>query len=257
MVTPLTILVTILLTTALSALAYYKGVLTWDGSVAAFAVGLLIGIFGDILWLFLLLLFLLTSFVATRYKFEVKKSLGAQEGIQGERRWGNVLANGLVPTLIAVLSIGLDIIPKQVAGLLFVSSIAVAASDTLASELGVLSPRTYRITNLERVSPGTNGGVSYLGQGAALLAALYTALMAWIFLTLIPLGLDQPPTFPVEPLILAIPIIVGFLGCQVDSVAGATLEERGLLSKKAVNLIATSSGAIMALALYLWFFAPT
>jgi uncharacterized membrane protein len=40
-------------------------------------------------------------------------------------------------------------------------------------------------------------------------------------------------------------------------VAGATLEERGLLSKKAVNLIATSSGAIMALALYLWFFAPT
>ncbi|MFQ5985805.1 MAG: TIGR00297 family protein [Thermoplasmata archaeon] len=255
MVAPEIVLVTVLLTTALSALAYYRGVLTWDGSVAAFAVGLLIGVFGDILWLFLLLLFLLTSFVATRYKFEVKKGLGAQEGVRGERRWGNVLANGLVPTAIAVLSAA-GLIPKELAGLLFVSSIAVAASDTLASELGVLSPRTYRITTLERVPPGTNGGVSYLGQGAALLAAFYTALMAWIFLTLIPLGLNQDPTFPIAPAVLAIPISVGFLGCQVDSVAGATLEERGLVSKKTVNLIATSFGAVLALALYLWFFVP-
>ncbi|MFQ5919194.1 MAG: TIGR00297 family protein [Thermoplasmata archaeon] len=252
MVTLEVVLVTTLLTTALSALAYYRGVLTWDGSLAAFAVGFTIGIFGDILWLFLLLLFLLTSFVATRYRFEVKKSLGAQEGVRGERRWGNVLANGLVPTLIAVLSIS-ELIPKDLAGLLFVSSIAVAASDTLASELGVLSPKTYRITTLERVPPGTNGGVSYLGQGAALLAALYTALMAWIFLTIIPLALGMPPTFPIQPAVLVIPIVVGFLGCQVDSVAGATLEDRGLVSKKTVNLMATSFGAVFALALYLWF----
>lgn len=255
MVTLEVVLVTTLLTTALSALAYYKGVLTWDGSLAAFAVGFTIGIFGDILWLFLLLLFLITSFVATRYKFEVKEGLGAQEGVQGERRWGNVLANGLVPTIIAVVSISADI-PKQVAGLLFVSAIAVAASDTLASELGVLSPKTYLITTLKRVSPGTNGGVSYLGQGAALLAALYTAAMAWIFLTLIPLSVNAPPTFPIAPVILAIPIAVGFLGCQIDSVAGATLEERGLISKKTVNLLATSSGAVLALALHLWLVAP-
>ncbi|MFQ6012537.1 MAG: TIGR00297 family protein [Thermoplasmata archaeon] len=251
MVTVEVALVTVLLTTTLSALAYYRGVLTWDGSVAAFAVGLIIGIFGDILWLFLLLLFLLTSFVATRYKFEIKRGLGAQEGIQGERRWGNVLANGLVPTVIAVLSAP-GLIPKPLAGLLFVSSIAVAAADTLASELGVLSPNTYRITTLERVAPGTNGGVSYLGQGAALLASLYTALMAWIFLTLIPLSLLQSPTFPIEPLVLIVPIAVGFLGCQIDSVAGATLEERGLISKKTVNLIATSLGTVLALAFYLW-----
>jgi uncharacterized protein (TIGR00297 family) len=251
MVTLEVVLVTTLLTTALSGLAYYKGVLTWDGSLAAFVVGFTIGIFGDILWLFLLLLFLLTSFVATRYRFEAKESLGTQEGVRGERRWGNVLANGLVPTIIAVLSSS-EVIPKELAGLLFVSAIAVAASDTLASELGVLSPNAYRITTLERVPPGTNGGVSYLGQAAALLAALYTALMAWIFLTLIPLGLNLPPTFPIQPAILAIPIVVGFLGCQVDSVAGATLEERGLVSKKTVNLMATTFGAVFALVLYLW-----
>lgn len=246
------VLVTTLLCTALASLAYVRDVLTWDGSVAAFAVGFLIGIFGDILWLFLLLLFLVTSFFATRYRFANKRRLGAQEGLRGERRATNVLANGLAPTVIAILSFaGLPPLPKEVFGLLFVSAIAVAASDTLASELGVLSPRTYLITTLERVRPGTNGGVSWLGQGAALVAALYTALMAWIFLSVLPGILGQPATFPATPWLLAVPVVVGFLGCQMDSVVGATLEMRGWVSKKTTNLIATSVGALLAVGLVL------
>lgn len=249
------VLVTAVVTTTLSALAYVKRVLTWDGSVAAFAVGFLIGIFGDILWLLLLLLFLLTSFVATRYKFNLKVSLGTQEGLQGERRYGNVLANGLAPTVIAVLSaFDTPLLPKELGGLLFVSAIAVAASDTLASELGVLSPRTVRITTLERVPPGTNGGVSLLGQSAALLAAVYTAVVAWILLTLVPLLLNGTPTFPTSPWVLAIPVAVGFAGCQLDSVVGATWETKGYVTKKTNNLLATSLGALLALGLYLALF---
>src|SRR6058998_3447679 len=49
------VLVSMLLTGALSALAYRRDVLTWDGSLAAFVVGMVIGIFGDVTWLFLLL----------------------------------------------------------------------------------------------------------------------------------------------------------------------------------------------------------
>ncbi len=224
-----------------------REVLTWDGSAAAFAVGFLIGIFGDILWLFLLLLFLLTSFFATRYRFSNKERIGVQEGLRGERRYSNVLANGLAPTAIAIFSfVAIPPFSKEVFGLLFVSAIAVAASDTLASELGVLSPRTYLITTLERVRAGTNGGVSWLGQGAALLAALYTALTAWLFLSVLPGVLGQPATFPSGPLLLTIPVAVGFLGCQVDSLVGATLEMRGWVSKKTTNLIATSLGAFLA-----------
>lgn len=245
------ILITTLLCTALSGLAYLKKVLTWDGSLAAFAVGFVIGIFGDILWLFLLLLFLMTSFIATRYRFEEKRAIGAQEGMQGERRYSNVLANGLAPTFLAMISFfNGAILPKPLGGLLFVSAISVAASDTLASELGVLSPRTYCITTLEKVRPGTNGGVSFLGQGAALLAAIYTTFMAWLFLYLLPPYVGLATTFPSSPVLLGIPIIVGFLGCQVDSVVGATLETRGLVSKKTNNLLSTSLGALMAYGLY-------
>src|SRR2546428_4578265 len=88
---------TFLMCGALSALAYYRNVLTWDGSVAAFVVGLLIGVFGDVTWLFLVLFFLLSSFVATRYRFALKEALGVQEGRRGERGSSNVLPNGIAP----------------------------------------------------------------------------------------------------------------------------------------------------------------
>ena len=36
------------------------------------------------------------------------------------------------------------------------------------------------------------------------------------------------------------------VGCQIDSVIGATLERKGLVNKKTTNLLATCSGAILA-----------
>ena len=68
----------VLLCGVLSALAYVKNVLTWDGSLAAFLVGLLIGVLGHFTWLLLLLFFLLSSFAATRYRFALKEALGVQ-----------------------------------------------------------------------------------------------------------------------------------------------------------------------------------
>ncbi len=54
------------------------------------------------------------------------------------------------------------------------------------------------------------------------------------------------PTVPAAPTYLLIPMAIGFLGCQIDSVLGATLERRGLMSKKTVNLVSTASGAILS-----------
>jgi uncharacterized membrane protein len=51
---------------------------------------------------------------------------------------------------------------------------------------------------------------------------------------------------PSSPVYLLIPMAIGFLGCQIDSVIGATLERRGIVNKKTNNLISTVSGAILA-----------
>ena len=234
---------TLALTGILCALAYYRRVLTLDGTIAAFFVGLVIGILGDVTWLLLLLFFLLSSFLATRYRFALKEAMGVQEGARGERRASNVLANGIAPMAVAALSVlGLSWFPRDVSGILFLSALAVAGSDTLASEIGVLSRKAVLITTFRRVPPGTDGGVSALGTLSAFGAAFYTALIGWFVLAVLARAYGFPPTMPMESAFLIIPAIVGFVGCQIDSVIGATLERRGLVNKKTTNLIATSAG---------------
>jgi len=241
------VLISTLLTGVLSALAYWKNVLTWDGSVASFVVGMVIGIFGDVTWLFLLLFFLLSSFLATRYRFALKEAMGVQEGVRGERRSTNVLANGLALMAVAFLSLLLpEAFPKKMSGLIFLSALSVAGADTLASEIGVLSRHTYLITNGKPVSPGTDGGVSWLGQACAFGAALYTSLVGWFVLSYVARTYGLVMSMPTSPVYLLIPMAVGFLGCQLDSVIGATLERRGVVNKKTNNLISTASGAILA-----------
>ncbi|MCK4758080.1 MAG: DUF92 domain-containing protein [Thermoplasmata archaeon] len=232
----------------LSLLAYWKSVLTKGGSIAAFFVGIVIGIMGHISWIFLLLVFFLTSFIATKYKFDYKKSKGLQEGKRGERKMKNVLANGAVPIAVAVLSWQNDFYPyldKELGSILFITAIAVAASDTMASELGILSKRVYLITNRRRVKAGVDGGVSALGQFAAFIAAAYTALLGFF-------------TFSYFDMmghgwwVILLVTFLGFLGCQVDSVFGATLERRGILTKLSNNLSSIAIGTILAWVVMTW-----
>lgn len=237
----------LLLCSSLSYLAHRKRVLTLDGSLAAFAVGLVIGVFGGITWLLLLLFFLLSSFAATRYRFALKEAMGVQEGIRGERRATNVLANGFAPMAVALLSFaGQPWLPREKSGLIFLSAIAVAGADTLASEIGVLSPKVYLITSFRKVKAGTDGGISVLGELSALAASLYTALFGWVVLYHLSSASGFEVTIPAESVYIIIPIVVGFMGCHLDSLIGATIESRGLVSKRANNLISTSVGAITA-----------
>ncbi len=240
------LLVTVILCAVLSAVAYFKNVLTWDGSIAAFAVGLVIGVLGDVTWLLLLLFFLLSSFLATRYRFALKEALGVQEGKRGERRSTNVLANGVAPVAVSLLSYFSILIPRDLGGLVFISVLAVAGADTLASEIGVLSPNAYLISTGERVSPGTDGGVSVLGEACALVAAAYTAIFGWLVLGVLAPLFSLPATMPSGSVLLLLPMVVGFLGCQIDSVLGATLERRGIIGKRSVNLVSTSLGGVIA-----------
>jgi uncharacterized protein (TIGR00297 family) len=240
----------------LCVLAYWEKVLDLWGTILAFFIGVIIGIFGGILWLTLLLFFLITSFVATRYKYAIKTERGVQEGKKGERHFKNVLANSFIPAFIALISYE-DfhfIEEKWMAEVAFISAVAVAAADTVASELGVISDRTYLITNpKKRVKPGTSGGVSRLGQFWALMASTYTAVFAWIVLFFIPFNFfssDNGLYHFLEPsnsyALVIIPLIVGFVGCQIDSILGATLEHKGWLTNEGVNIAATSLGGLLA-----------
>lgn len=226
-----------ILCTTLSLLSYWSKLLTTSGAIAAFATGFVIGGLGSISWLIILIAFTLAGFLVTKYKIQSKMKKGLQEGQKGERTYKNVLANGLVPAFIALFSWLIGAQNSNIADIAFLTSISVAASDTIASELGVLSPNVWLITNFQRVEPGTDGGVSIPGTLWALVGATLASLLGWIILF---------PDDLVDARIL-IPIALGFVGCNIDSLVGATWERKGYVSKLGTNMISMAAATIIAL----------
>jgi uncharacterized protein (TIGR00297 family) len=227
----------VVLCAVLSVLSYRLKLLTASGSVASFAIGMVIGLFGSVLWLAALIVFAVLGFVVTRYRLQVKIRKRVQEGARGERTYRNVLANGLVPAIIALLAWGTSTQGSLIASIVYIAALAEASSDTIASELGVLSKRTMLITTGQKVQPGTDGGVSAYGTMWALVGAIAASVVGWLFVL-------PGRSFDVY---LLIPIVAGFAGCIVDSLIGATLERRGWINKLGNNIVSMAIAAILAL----------
>jgi len=225
----------LLLCGVLTVVSYKAKLLTVSGSLASFGMGVLIGFFGSIYWLALLIVFAVTGFLATKYKFEVKKKKGVQEGKKGERTYKNVIANGFLPLMVALISYALGEQGSDIAALVYLCAISVAASDTIASELGVLSPNVRLITTFKKVEPGTNGGISAYGTAWAFAGACFASVIGWLIL------------FPgdVPDMRILIPAIIGFVGCNIDSVIGATLETKGTVNKLGTNILSMAAGTLL------------
>ena len=232
-------------------ITYRKGLLTSDGAITAAAIGIIIALTHPS-WLVLLFGFLLAGLAVTRYRFLEKKKKGLQEGKSGERGWKNVVSTGSIPAMVALLSIPASpIIPLELSGSLFLVAIATAASDTLASEMGVLSGKARLITTMKPVEPGTNGGVSAYGTLWSVIGAFTTAFLGGIFL----LYFSDTMWSHVEGIFFLFALIglIGFTGCMLDSLLGATLENRGIIGKGTVNFLSELLSVIIFVAiLYLF-----
>jgi len=210
-----------------------------SGLVAAVVLAGVVGGLGHWTWLLLLLSFLASSHFATKHRFEEKAAKGMSESGDGSRGWTNVVANGGMPGLVVLLAFLFD---AHDSGLwVFAAAVAVATSDTWASEFGCLDDRVRMITTLKRCEPGLNGGVSPNGQLAAFGGAVLIAVLALCvaFAT----GGDPLAGNGRGPLMV---LFAGFLGCQMDSVLGAVLENRGLMTKGTVNAASILAGSLGA-----------
>lgn len=188
--------------------------LTASGALVAFFVGFGITYFLGFGALTSMLLFFLSAGVLS--KFAKLRSKHDAQSIQkkGSRRDGmQVFANGGMALVAAVLY-GLS--PSIVALVMFGSSVAEAASDTFAGEIGILSKgNPISIITGRRMRPGLSGAVSPLGSVAGLLGSLFIALY-WM-----------SNFFPLESKSFAYASVVavsGFFGCLMDSVLGATVQ---------------------------------
>ena len=210
------IMLGIVLISLLSYVALKAKALSLSGAVASAAIGLTILIgSGSWNWLIIIIIFFATASLFTRYKYSYKHRLGAAESKGGARSWVNAVSNGGAAALFAAAEylVGGDIFAAA-----FLGVVATAASDTLATEVGLLSRAKPRlITDLRRqVEPGTSGGVTPLGTAMAVVGALIIGLSAAL------LGFFSGSLFKV----VAVAAVGGTLGSIGDSLMGALLQEK-------------------------------
>lgn len=218
----------VILLFVLGFITYMRKSLDIFGSAVMVIMGIVIIFSAGTNWLLLIVLFLVMSLLATKFSKKYKMSLGEFEG---RRTSKNVISNGVVACFMAAF--GGYYLPF-VGG--FIGAIATATADTLASEIGVLDQHPRLITTLQKVDPGTNGAVSPLGTGIAILGAAIIGAAAYL------LGILSNPLAAI-----LVAIVSGTLGCFMDSILGALFENQGWLTNEHVNLLATIAGALVGI----------
>ncbi|HEX8328829.1 MAG TPA: DUF92 domain-containing protein [Hymenobacter sp.] len=210
----------------------WKRKLTLAGVWTGGAVGACILLGAGYTGLTQLALFFALGTAASAWRVADKRRLGLAEENKGQRTAGQVLANAGVAAVLGLLSWRLAAF-APLGQLMLAGSFAAATADTLASELGnVYGSRYVNVLTFRPDTRGENGVVSVEGTllgvaGSGVLAAAYCAGQGW------------GPWF--WWLVLA-----GTVGNVVDSLLGATLERRGVLSNNVVNFLNTLAGALTA-----------
>ncbi len=220
-----------------SVIAYRKKILDSTGAIGSGVLTLIIPWFLGWVSFITIIFFVIVSYIATKYNWKRKEEMKTSEQNKGIRGISNVIGNGVIALIAATF-----FMPVAFAG-----AIAAATADTLSSELGVLSKsKPIHLLKLKRVEPGTNGAISLFGTGMGLLGALAVAA---IFV-----GLNSISPFPKIESNLALFIAIaagGFVGNLMDSIAGATIEQKWVIDNTIVNILCTLTGAIVAQQLFL------
>jgi len=266
-ITLLSSLVDLAVVVAFALIAIWAGGIDKRGFLASIAVGYPIILGGGWRWFVIVATFFVLGVAFTSYRYEHKKKIGSAQEKGGTRSWPNILANGGIAALLglgALLGGGLAF------SVLYMGAVSAAASDTVATELGLLNKSPPRlVTDLSKsVSPGTSGGVSLMGLLGTLLASALIGLVAAM------LGVASDLY---APYVVAVSISGGVLGSVADSVAGATLQRKSFcvvcgkpsenlvhcgeptryssglkfVDNHAVNVLATVFGALGSTGLYL------
>jgi uncharacterized protein (TIGR00297 family) len=206
--------------------------LTFSGAFAGASLAAFIYVFAGYTGLAMLTAFFITGTLATFWKKEEKQKILDADTHQIKRNAAQVVANAAIPALLSAL-----IYPypeyKSLLQLMIGGSLASATADTLSSELGMIyGRRFYNILSLKSEAKGLDGVVSLEGTligvaGAAFIALIYT------------FGYRLNDGFWII-------VVAGIAGNFIDSLLGAALERKGLLTNDLINFFNTFSAALVS-----------
>ncbi|HET7898480.1 MAG TPA: DUF92 domain-containing protein [Flavisolibacter sp.] len=219
---------------AVESVRYRK--LTLAGAVAGGLIGFFV--FAGARWTgeAMLAAFFLFGTLATSWKRKQKELFGMAQEKGGRRNIGQVLANGGVGGLLGLLTL---FFPQHqnVLRLMMAGAFSSAMADTLSSELGSLyGKRFYNILTFQKDRRGLDGVISFEGTLIGIFGSIFIAMIYGI-------------GFGWSKQLFWI-VIAGTIGNLIDSLLGATLERKKMISNDVVNFSNTGIAAVIALLLF-------
>jgi uncharacterized protein (TIGR00297 family) len=219
----------------LAILALGLKMVTPSGAVAGFLLGVAVYLGYGYKSFLLMFAFFFIGSVCTRLGYARKAARGLAEKRGGARSWREALANSVAGAFFSIL-----VITTHHEGAFLIALIATfaeAAGDTVSSEIGQwISTRAYLITTFRPVPAGENGGVSLAGSVAGITASAVIVALGYA------LGLCGKGG-------AAIALSGAVAGNLLDSILGATIERRGLVTNGIVNFAGTSFAGALALSM--------
>jgi uncharacterized protein (TIGR00297 family) len=240
--------VAVALNTVLLTIVWFlpKKLLTLAGIIHAWILGVLVWVSLGWQGYAVVVFYFLVGSGITRVGMAQKEAAGIAEKRSGARGPENVWGSALTGALCAIGSLLTPLflptaesqwlVPLLLLG--YVASFSTKLADTCSSEIGkAYGQRTFLITTLQPVPRGTEGAVSLEGTLAGVAASVAIALVGW--------GVELIPLWQV-----VICVVAAFIGTNIESVIGATLQSRfAWLTNEVVNILNTLIGAIAAVLL--------
>jgi uncharacterized protein (TIGR00297 family) len=198
------------LSCVIAIIAKSRRTLSTTGAIAAIVVATASSVAGWS-WAWMLIAFFISSTLLSKTGENKKRALTediVEKG--GDRDAWQVLANGGIFAAGALMSV---VHPSRLWWAAGAGAIGTAIADTWATEIGTLSDQTpISITSGKSVPAGTSGGITTAGMLGGITGALGMALLAIL------LGWNTR--------IATAAIVGGIAGLLIDSILGATLQER-------------------------------
>jgi len=231
------VLLAVAVNLALAGVALGMKTVNRSGAMCGFLLGVAVYLGWGYKSFLLIFAFFVIGSIATKVGYARKLARGVAERRGGARSWREAVANSLAGAFFALLVITTH---HEYAFLLaLIAAFAEAAGDTVSSEIGqYISDRSYLITTFKPVPAGEDGGITV---GGTLAGALASTLVVALGFSLALCGRGGA----VAALAAAV------AGNLFDSLLGATLERRGLVTNGIVNFAGTSFAGAMALSVAL------